>query len=291
MNALLKAVVALPAFAGTPKSVSVDYEDRPATDSWLADHAGTADSNVSVHWSGSAALQLIPGEAVFFWQDMTADPEELMALFAELPIELAVVAPLHEEWTDDDDFEYYGFGDRHATHGFACAFTSAGRERLVSARWLEHGPWVVHTVGDVTLVQFHDADADAMTALAQADPGRLLLSREDGSGYLPPAYHFEHELAGVYEPERRVHKILINDRSVSELELRDACAMRRDKRNDPDTPIERVAYVFMQEELALKYRDALWLRDLECWAFVDGVETRLDEDYAPNATPPEWARG
>jgi hypothetical protein len=47
--------------------------------------------------------------------------------------------------------------------------------------------------------------------------------------------------------------------------------------------------VFIQESEARQNLYELWLREIECWTYLDGVETRIDEDYSP--PPPENQNG
>jgi hypothetical protein len=68
----------------------------------------------------------------------------------------------------------------------------------------------------------------------------------------------------------------------------EACFVRRARRADPDKPIERVAFVFLETAAARAHLHELWLRELECWTVEDGDKRRLDLDYKPAPSPPEW---
>lgn len=73
--------------------------------------------------------------------------------------------------------------------------------------------------------------------------------------------------------------MIVNDRSVEDLELLDACVARRDGRDDAERPLRNIAYVFLDEQAARAHRDALWLRDLECRTLRKGEEVRLDQHH------------
>ena len=131
------------------------------------------------------------------------------------------------------------------------------------------------------------------------------------------------EFNAIYEPSRRQLRVICHEgRSVPLRELNDACLIRFHNTLDPehraaftrradayaaamqhlnlpfkiadrfgpDQPIESVAYVFISEADARRHLHELWLRELECWAFADGKEIRLDLDYRPEPpSPPGWA--
>jgi hypothetical protein len=69
----------------------------------------------------------------------------------------------------------------------------------------------------------------------------------------------------------------------------EACMLRIEPQ-DESKPIDRVAFVFMEEERARKHLHHLWLRELECWVVVKGQEKRLDEDYRPAPKKPDWVK-
>ena len=218
--------------------------------------------------------------------DVPRNVEAAIALLDPLPFELAAFGALHKEWLAA--YTAPGFGGFHALLGWACAFRGAGHDRLVSRRWLEHGPWrLIKGAGDLSFVQFHDLAADAAAALEQARPGHERLGIGPASGYLQDDYVFETDVKGLYLAQERKLVITAAD-DVSQRALRDACAARRQRRSDPAQPIDRIAYLFIDESLARKHLHELWLRELECWALVDGQKRRLDEGYAPAPREPAW---
>jgi hypothetical protein len=158
----------------------------------------------------------------------------------------------------------------------------------VSRRWLEYGPWrLLRGEGDLSFVQFHDLAAGADEALAQARPGQARMGIGETGGFLQDDYVYRADRTGLYDAAER--KLVIAAAGpVSQLAMRDACAARRARRNDEREPIERIAYMFISEALAREHLHDLWLRELECWALIDGKKVRLDESYRPAPTQPEW---
>ena len=49
-------------------------------------------------------------------------------------------------------------------------------------------------------------------------------------------------------------------------------------------------FVFVHEGQARAHLHELWLRELECWVHDARGLRRLDADYHPTPTPPDWAR-
>ncbi|MEU5097305.1 hypothetical protein [Streptomyces sp. NPDC020996] len=224
-----------------------------------------------------------------------ADTEVILAALTSgaTPFELASFEGIHREWArGEDPYRPRGFDGLHYGNGWLCGFRGAGHDRLVSRRWLDFGPWrVLRGPGDVTLVQFHDAKADPATALEQARAGHPLLEGiTPVSGFMSDRHVITHDLQGVYDPEDRCLRIIVHGRDVSPGEMLDACVARRTQALGPDSPLERVAYVFMDAEAARAHLHALWLRELECWTIELGAEIRLDTDHHPVPVKPEWVK-
>ena len=294
LPAILEALERTGAFGeGAPTFVMVDNKKRPPTPDWRARWVPKLRVELFVSWDerrdrflAYTAPRIVKGGA----PDFPRDVPRVLALLAEVPFEVASFRSLHESWYRGEGYDGWGFGDLHYTHGWACAFRGAGHDRLVSRRWLEHGPWQLHRgADDVSLVQFHELDADAGTALAQARPGHERMGISDVGGYVAPDHELAHDLDGLYLAERRQLRIVVHGREVSQREMLDACAARRAQALGPEQPLESIAYVFMQEAAARAQLHELWLRELECWTIVDGREVRLDADHAPAPRPPAWA--
>lgn len=130
---------------------------------------------------------------------------------------------MHDEW-----YRAPGFGDGHVSLGWAAAFKGAGHDRLVSRRWLDGGPWkVIEGPEDVSLVLFHDLDADAEQALKQARPAHEQMGIGDAGGFIQSGFAYERELAGLYVSDRRVMKVVVMGRELDDLELLEWAAARK----------------------------------------------------------------
>ena len=188
-------------------------------------------------------------------------------------------------------YDHKGFADMHFSHGWACAFKGKGHERLVSRRWLEWGPWrlIRDEENDLSFVQFHDLDLAPNLALEQARPGHQRMGIHQHGGFLQTDYVYKHNLKGIYQPSTQVLEIVVNDRKVSQREMLDACAARHYQALGETRPLKNVAFIFFNEEEARAHLHELWLRELECWTFIDGFKTRLDDSYDPGKpVKPDW---
>jgi hypothetical protein len=207
--------------------------------------------------------------------------DDVLAFLETLPFEIATFASIHPGWVRAG-YEQPSLGGMHYPLGWACAFRGAGHDRLVSSRWLDHaGPWKLHRRGDLTLVQLHDLGADAETALAQAKPAHARMGYTDTGGWIAPHHRYEHDLGGVYLAKLATHRIIVAEREVTQREMLDACALRRERRHAAKDPIDQVGFVFTSREGAERHLRELWLRELECIAITDTGEVRLDDTYDP----------
>jgi hypothetical protein len=233
------------------------------------------------------------GERTLLSCRMPRDPREVLTRLEALPFDVATMRPLHPEWrrVPEGPLGYRGTSLGGSTHGWLCAFRGAGHDRLVSRRWLEHGPWRLHRRdGDLSIVEFHDARADPMTALAQARPGHIRMGIHEEGGYIQPAYVYSKLPRGFRASEGGLLKIIVHGRAVTPCEMLDCCALRIETRTVDPGPVSDVAYVFVEEEEAQKHLHELWLRGLQCYAIREGMEVRLDEGYTPEPDVPAWVR-
>jgi hypothetical protein len=216
---------------------------------------------------------------------------DLLDVFKKIKFEVITVGGVYIEW-DAIDSETYGFGDGHGVLGMGCAFRGNGHTRVVSRRALEYGPWLVKRDEDldVTYIQFHDLDADAQTALEQALPGHALMADPYEGIFIQTGYQIlDESFRPLYEADTKTIKIIVHGREVTKAEMLDACATRRWQLLGEDKPVERAAFIFITEDEARDNLHELWLRELECWAIIKGVETRLDLDYTPPPpVKPQW---
>lgn len=206
-----------------------------------------------------------------------ASTEHLVSLLGDLPFEACLTGKLVLSW-----WEGY-----KAMHGWAFALKGTGH-RLVSPRILERGPWrlVRDAAHELSVIEFHDADADADSALAQARPGHALLAPMWLGGHYAGrdwAFRAQAEAAGyrplAYDRATQTSIILVQDREVAPAEMGIAAGTRIHQ-IFPE-PIAQVAFVFMDEATARRQLPALWLYGLEVRAMTAQGERRIDLDYQP----------
>lgn len=289
--------IAALAWAGrTPVRLSVNYEKLPAGADWLRTLCAGTEVTRAAFFDDEAREELVVhrGGTVSCHFDGDFDPPQALATLASAPFEVASFETLHPQWRQArPPYVAPGLGSNHFALGWGCALRGAGHERLVSPRWLEHGPWRLHRgKGDLRLVQFHAWAAPAAQALKQAKPGHRALGIGDESGYIADAHVFKHGLSGLYDDKLHMLRIVRTDGPPpAARELLDAAAALRQGALTPRQPLKRVAYVFPDPAAARAALHAIWLRGLECWTVIDGKETRLDTDHAPTPAPPAWTRG
>lgn len=277
-----------------PDKVLVDYKRQKPIADWYETWIPKSKQSISAIWGGNDGewITYTHHDALSFQVEYAADVEAVAQLLGELPFTVAVFDTLHPSWSEGDHrYAPPGFGDRHFALGWGCAFKGDGHQQLVSRRWLDFGPWRLRRYpNDLSLVQFHDLDGDAETALAQARPGHERMGISDTGGYVQTGYVYTHQIGGTYLIDERRLKIAVHDRDITPLEMCDAAAVKRYQSLGPEHPVDRIAYVFMDEHDARRYLHELWLYGLECWAFIMGKQERLDTDYHPTPEPPAWAR-
>jgi hypothetical protein len=285
--AIARQLIALPAFGRAPDELQIAGRKVQPAKHWPVALDATTSGQASWGDLSESYFSFRPPYITSVrLPDFPADPAAAIRLIEPLPFELITFGVLHESWLKS--YTPPGFSNMQALLGWACAFRGAGHDNLVSRRWLDYGPWrLIRSAGDLSFVQFHDLAADGDTALAQAKPGHERMGISETGGYLQSDYVYRSEVRGLYLANER--KLVISAAGpVSQVEMRDACAARRDRRNDPKEPIERIAYMFITEDLARDHLHELWLRDLECWTLVLGKKVRLDENYAPPIVKPDW---
>lgn len=224
------------------------------------------------------------------------------------------ITHLDLNWIEYDSVD---IGEDGNPPGFAVGFKGLGHDRLVSRRWLDFGPWwTIKGPNDTSIVLFHDPDADAETALEQAKLGHQRMGITDEGGLLLPIYNPKHTIKGLYCEKDKGLKITVNGRKVTQREMLDVASLRyqyshkhdfseiqkiaeergfeftSDDSNslDPNTPVEKILYVFIDENEAREHLHELWLREIECWTYVNGLKTRLDLDYNPTPNKPDWVK-
>jgi hypothetical protein len=280
--------------AGIPNELKVDHVAQPPSADWLDRWAPRCSQVVLASWDRFRRwIEFSPPFVVKVGlKGFPRRVDDLLALLRSFPFELAEVCDTYPEWAMDPTAYFApSFGNLHFPHGVSCAFRGAGHDRLVSRRWLEFGPWrTIRAEGDLTFVQFHDLAADWRTALEQARVGHEIMGPSSIGGFIQDGYRFARDLDGLYIAAERRLRFLVHGRPVPQREMLDACAARRLQALGPQRPIDHVAYVFAVEAEARAHLHELWLRELECWTFVNGKETRIDLDYHPTPDKPEWVK-
>jgi hypothetical protein len=281
-----------------PDEFVVDDSDVRFTSTWINRYAAKCKRSVALYWGESYErfISLSEGCVVKFRADkFDTNAESVLTNIASLPWTVISLGSMHRNWYGEKiDYSSPGFANLHFGLGWGCAFKGEGHKRVVSRRYLEYGPWHVirDEVNDITLIQFHDLNVDALTALEQAKPGHKLMGDPYEGGFIQRDYKIlNDDFSGLYSPSEKMLRFIINDRSIPRAELLDACAARLWQLLGEDRPIERIGYVFVIEEEARQNLHELWLRDIECWAYIEGIETRIDQDYTPPPPQkPEWVQ-
>jgi hypothetical protein len=270
------------------ETLKLDHRKAKVTADWLEaalegsakNLLAQADDGHSLVWErGSLLLLSVPG--------LTTSPDEVRTQVSSLPFELAVIGQLYVEWYDAT-YRQVSFGDGHVPHGFSSAVKGNGVSRLVSPRWLDHGPWLQVHVGDATWLQFHALSSSPTEALAQAQPGWARLGISDEGGFIQSGFVFTEDVGGVWDPTTKTLKVMVPRGAVTPRKMLEIAAARGDARVQ-DGEVERTAFIFLDEANARAHLDELWCYGHEVWAIVDGDERRLDQGHEVAPVVPGWA--
>jgi len=310
LRAIARAVLGWPTFEGarTPRRYTLgDRREQPPAD-WKQALIEAGEGSAFLSPEGAPTREecrigIAAGVTVTVFAPGAFDTAaDVARLVADVPFTVATFGDVFRDEWREIEHPTYGFANSHTRLGWGCAFKGAGHDRLVSRRWLDFGPWrVMRCPGDMTIVQFHDLTlSDAADALAQALPGHERMGISDIGGFIqgPSAagrgikYVVAEKLPeGLYDAATRTLEVVVPPgRTISQGEMQDACAYRLNKRHDKAKPIERIAYVFIDEENASAHLHELWLREFEVWTVEGGEKRRIDLDYNPKPNPPEWVR-
>lgn len=227
------------------------------------------------------------------------DDRRIFTLLEDLPFAYCGAASASAEWGAAGariDYSRCSFGDGHNEHGWMCAFKGEGHERLVSRRWLEFGPWrLIRGKNDLSFIQFHDLEVDDETALEQAIPGHQRMGYSADGGYIPPVVTWSvlrdvaaGSIKGLYDASSETLIQVVAGRKVAVEEMLEAAAIK--VLQPLAKSVRQVAYVFIDEREARAHLHELWLHGLEVRAIVNGNEIRIDEDYHPTPSVPDWVK-
>ena len=306
-RSVLRALAAWPWFEGRPPDRwEANYRPLPIDETWV--ERTPFDAYCHAEWGDHLERIIFTGKNSDFLvarKDTELTPAIALDLLRTVPFETAVAPSPHKyTWTDDparqSDPLYIprsGWGFGHGPHGWACFLRGRGHEQVVSRRYLHHGPWrTVHLPQeDLTLVQFHDLDADVHTAIEQASIGHLLM------GYSPVGGIFFHrgdahplpELTGNYSRRTKTFFYMMLDKRISPKLASDLGWLRlhnRDGRGEIGKPVENIRLVYWDEEKALEDLEIAWRCEFEVACMIEGKEVRLDEGYESTWEAPDWVK-
>jgi hypothetical protein len=281
--------------SGAPASLQIDDARGIAPEAdWRAQVLACSEHGAARWGDYDAVLLTRSYENVVLVKVETSDFDipRTFALLKQLDFELAA-ASANSDWYTIDEVSYRGpgFGDGHYALGWCCAFKGAGHDRLVSRRWLEHGPWRLlrDEATDLSLVQFCDLEADLAVMRAQGTSAHRRMGISADGGFIQTDFCWCYDWEGTYVPEERTLQVVVVGRDLAPFEMLEARALVQYQHLGPDQPLDHVAFVFPEEERARQHLHELWLRGLQCWAIIRGDLLRLDHDYQPAPTPkPPW---
>ncbi len=295
---ILKAIYNFKVFQESPKPDEfwVDGREKKYVKDWMERYVPACKRDIFLTWRDGVHDHFISydKECVikFRMRDFSGDANTVLKLIAPIPWTVAAFMSTNLD-RFDDEYSAPGFANMHFSLDWGCAFKGEGHKRLVSQRILEFGPWhlIRDEENDITLVQFYDLNADSETALEQAKPGHALMSKPFQGAFFQKDFKLAGELDVLYEPTERKVKVIVAGRDVPISEMVDMAKARYEQLLGPEKPFDSVAYIFTEsEEAARAHLHDLWLRELECWAFIDHLQTRIDLDYHPTPNKPEWVR-
>ncbi len=181
-----------------------------------------------------------------------------------------------------------GFGGGFDTLGWFAAFKGQeGHRHVVHRRWLEYGPWrLIRRPDDVSVVEFHDPQAEEFEALEQAKPGHERL----WDGFITKEFVFaEGRDFGFFNKRTRtLTRTVPPGVEIDRIDAKLMAAVRNFQRLEVGV-VDHVEYVFLLESDARAHLHMLWLHGHGCRTFVDGLEVDLTESYQPPPPqPPAW---
>ena len=263
---------------GDPDAYALDGANlSPSDPFWLEDALQRARQSVMAAWSDGVVAGF--GGDDHAWvtiPDHARDFAAIATYLASLPFDVADVS------VDGGCTKALAIGPYKVPVGVGLAFR--GTAHVASQRFLRHGgPWRAFDRGDVTVLQLHDLDADARTAIVQQ---RFALARLS-DGLLPVGAKLSHAVEGYARKDGAFEVVLGDPRRLAQARLRDLCVARR-ARTIGETSFERVRFMFPGGRVGHHLHE-LWLRELEVHTIGDdGQPQRLDDAYRP--PPIEFVR-
>jgi len=295
--ALLRSLVREGLLSGDPpQRASIgSVEKSNLSDDWI-EQLQLAGRSYTAYWPDeSSAYVLSTNLVVSTTRAYELDPERLTAQLVNVEFEAANIDSVHW-WSNPEELGYKApeSSVARAPLGFGLVFRGAGHGRAMSRRWLDRGPWrVLRKPDDVTLVQFHDLDADLTTSLEQAKAGHAFASDPDQAplpvrdGFRPGKV----PLQGTYVAPDRQLVVSVAGRTVSRREMREAVAARFYQLLGPDKPLDNVVFSFMDQAELDRALPDLWLYGLEARLRDSSGWHRMDDKYTPPPyDKPDWVK-
>ncbi|TVQ32914.1 MAG: hypothetical protein EA356_12785 [Geminicoccaceae bacterium] len=276
-----------------PNKFIVDRRRRRVTKAWREEIQSLTTEPFKLLWDEARFLLERSQGGVIRASFADLEPAALPAALESLSFSVGVAASLFGGWYNDDvDYVPPWAGPGHYDLGWLCAFKGQGYLRLTSRRWLDFGPWkLIRGAEDLSVLQFHALDASLAEALAQARPAHARLADPETGGMVHEDRDVQHDIRGTYDAKERLLKVPVLGRAISTAEMMDFRWAERFGHIPTPGPLERIAFVFLDEAEVGTHLHELWVRGFECWTIRDGLEYRLDDAYQPvPEPPPPWAR-
>ena len=206
------------------------------------------------------------------------DVEQVVNWLAQLPFEVCIGADIFDDWPKKKHAILF---PGQYPLGWMVAFKGVGHKYIVSPRWLDQASVRVYRKGDLTLVQLYDLNATPEIALMQAQHNWPLFNCSVTSGFLGSYSCDPATINGQYNPEDGSLYFTVSDREITFEELKDVCYAKHFLEREDGKAINKIIYVFFAQDRAQRWLHELWIRDLECHAFIDGKEVNLTDNYQP----------
>ncbi len=279
-------------------TVDRDWTERIFFDVSSAAYWGPGDERL-ILWGKQRCLYVEKNQA-------QVTPTIALELLRSVPFETAVgVSPYRHTWSrrlEDLGKPLHildcGWGMGHADHGWACFLRGRGHEQVVSRRFLHHGPWrtVYLPDEDLTMVQFHDLDADVHAAVRQVRQGHPLMGYSMAGGiffHRGDAHPFQ-EFTGNYDRRTRTFIYQMLDRKLTWKLISDLGWLRLHNRDGlgplRGKPIHHIRLCYWDLDAAKEDLEFAWRSEFEVSCMIEGKEVRIDEGYESTWVAPDWVK-
>jgi len=279
---VVQALLSLPEFKSAPIDLTVDDSESPPLSDWMNHWGYQPVEKLHLNWSKPPVWLIWERKNLVKCAICVPNTlESIFDLLETMDFQDAVLGSMHEQWSHGDSLYLGPILGPHYRLGLACAFKGTGHDRVLSRRFLEYGPWRLHhRPRDLSIVQFHELHANADAAIEQARFGHERMEL----GHIEDFRSIGDELTGSYVASERLWRVDV-DEELDDSELLEAVYVMRAQPFGPEKTVERVAYVFTNEELAKAHVHEIWIRGFETWVLTGQELKRLDVGYVPRR---EW---